>query len=190
MNARPSLRARQAARTRDALLRAAARHIGRRGYAGASVDGIAASAGVTKGAFYTHFSDKNEILREVLAGWMRERTRRVASAPAFRQAVAALVESARSRASAALTAELWRCSLRDPRVHGRLVRAYATWAEALERLAAADLSLQASPRDAALAALALHDGVVASVCMGRPPAGVEVSFIEALRAAGAARRTA
>lgn len=190
MNARSSLRARQAARTRDALLKAAAREIGHRGYVGASVDAIAAAAGVTKGAFYTHFSDKTEVLREVLARWIRERTRRVASAPAFREAVAALVEPARSRASASLTAELWRCSLRDARVHRSLSHAYTSWAEALERLAAADPSLRASPRDAAIAALALHDGVVASVCMGKPPVDVEVSFIEALRTPRAARRTA
>jgi AcrR family transcriptional regulator len=191
MNGGPSLRARRAARTREALLRAAAREIGRRGYAAASVDGIAVAAGVTKGAFYTHFPDKAGVLHEVVACWTRERSRRIASARTFGDAVVALGDIPRGPAGAPLTAELWRCSMRDAPIHRALSSASGCWAAALERLAATDPSLQVSPRDAALAALALHDGAVASACVGQPPDGAALlSLVQALRTPGAMRRTA
>jgi len=46
------------ARTRSALLRAAAAAFAERGYEGASLDSIAASAALSKGAVYAHFPTK------------------------------------------------------------------------------------------------------------------------------------
>lgn len=190
MNAPVSLRARRAARTRDGLLTAAAHEIGRRGYLAATVDGIAAAAGVTKGAFYTHFEDKSAVLREVLARWASERTRRLASARAFSRAVAALVQYARGPAGAPLVAELWRRSLRDVETRRALRKAYAAWADALERLAAAEPDLRVSPREAALAALALHDGMVAGACAGIRSTEAPGLLVASLRADLGSRRTA
>jgi TetR/AcrR family transcriptional repressor of nem operon len=48
-------------RTRERLLRAAAREIYRSGFQSASLDGILASAGVTKGALYHHFKNKEAL---------------------------------------------------------------------------------------------------------------------------------
>jgi AcrR family transcriptional regulator len=50
------------ARTREALLEAAARVYARRGFAGATLEEVAAEAGFTKGAVYAHFGSKENLL--------------------------------------------------------------------------------------------------------------------------------
>jgi TetR/AcrR family transcriptional repressor of nem operon len=73
-------RLRNPGRTRELLLRAAAREIYRSGFQSASLDTILASAGVTKGALYHHFKNKEAlgyaVVEEVIspdthATWMR-----------------------------------------------------------------------------------------------------------------------
>jgi AcrR family transcriptional regulator len=54
------------AQTRTALLAAAARVIARRGYAGASVEAITEAAGFSRGAFYSNFATKEELVLELL----------------------------------------------------------------------------------------------------------------------------
>jgi AcrR family transcriptional regulator len=49
---------------REAILRAASRVFGREGYTRATVDAIAAEAGVSKKTIYNHFADKAELFRE------------------------------------------------------------------------------------------------------------------------------
>ena len=60
-------------RTRDALLDAASKVFAERGFQGASLDEIAATAGYTRGAIYKHFADKEELLHEVCVR-LNERT--------------------------------------------------------------------------------------------------------------------
>ena len=55
----------EAALTRDAIIDAALRCFDEHGIAHATLDGIAAGAGVTKGAIYHHFNGKGEILHEI-----------------------------------------------------------------------------------------------------------------------------
>jgi AcrR family transcriptional regulator len=52
--------------TRDALLAAAGRVFAARGFHGASLDAIAEDAGVTRGAVYYNFADKEELFLELL----------------------------------------------------------------------------------------------------------------------------
>jgi len=52
--------------TRNALLDAARRVIGKKGYSGTSVDSIAREAGVSKGMVYYHFRTKADIATSVL----------------------------------------------------------------------------------------------------------------------------
>jgi AcrR family transcriptional regulator len=52
--------------TRLKLLDAAAREIGRRGFAEASVAGITREAGVAQGTFYVYFHTKEDVLRELV----------------------------------------------------------------------------------------------------------------------------
>ena len=60
----------RSAQTRTALLSAAEAAIARAGYAATSVDEICELAGVSKGAFYHHFSSKEEIFLMLLGGWL------------------------------------------------------------------------------------------------------------------------
>jgi AcrR family transcriptional regulator len=50
------------AQTRERLLQAAARVYARRGFSGATLDEVAAEAGFTKGAVYSHFGSKENLL--------------------------------------------------------------------------------------------------------------------------------
>lgn len=61
--------------TTSALVRAAQRLFGQRGYAGTSIEEIAADAGMTKGAAYHHFRGKPDLLRAV---FVREQQQAVA----------------------------------------------------------------------------------------------------------------
>jgi AcrR family transcriptional regulator len=59
-------RAESQARTRAALIDAAGRVFIERGFAGSSVEAIAAEAGFTRGAFYANFGSKEELFAELL----------------------------------------------------------------------------------------------------------------------------
>src|SRR5947207_3746095 len=63
---RPLSRAERQARTRAALLDAAARVFVRDGFQGSSVEAIAAEAGYTRGAFYSNFDSKEQVFAELL----------------------------------------------------------------------------------------------------------------------------
>lgn len=55
------------AETRERILEAAERAFRTHGYAGVGVDGLAAEAGITSGAFYGHFRSKAEVFRAAAA---------------------------------------------------------------------------------------------------------------------------
>lgn len=54
------------AKTRDAVLKAAACELRECGFFGVGVDRLSAAAGVTSGAFYSHFSSKEDVLASVI----------------------------------------------------------------------------------------------------------------------------
>ena len=56
----------QKARAKRAILQAGARALRTNGFNGIGVDGLAASAGVTSGAFYSNFSSKQALLEDVI----------------------------------------------------------------------------------------------------------------------------
>ena len=62
----------QKARAREAILQAGAETLRINGFNGIGVDGLAASAGVTSGAFYSNFSNKEALLEEVIATCLGE----------------------------------------------------------------------------------------------------------------------
>jgi TetR/AcrR family transcriptional regulator, transcriptional repressor for nem operon len=62
----------QKARARDALLRAGTRTLKTSGFNGVGVDGLAAAAGVTSGAFYSNFANKEAMLEAVIAAGLGE----------------------------------------------------------------------------------------------------------------------
>lgn len=60
----------RAEETRARLLEAAADCFGQQGYDAASVSMVCRRAGVSKGAFYHHFSSKHDLLLELLDSWL------------------------------------------------------------------------------------------------------------------------
>jgi TetR/AcrR family transcriptional repressor of nem operon len=56
----------QKAKARQMLLRSATKALREKGFNGVGVDALAASAGVTSGAFYSNFSGKEALLKEVI----------------------------------------------------------------------------------------------------------------------------
>ena len=62
----------QKARARDALLRAGTRSLKASGFNGVGVDGLAAAAGVTSGAFYSNFPNKTAMLEAVIDAGLGE----------------------------------------------------------------------------------------------------------------------
>ncbi|MBV8159517.1 MAG: TetR/AcrR family transcriptional regulator [Acidimicrobiia bacterium] len=62
----------QGAATRDALVAAARRLFGNQGYSDTPIEQIVAEAGVTKGALYHHFADKESVFRAVFEEVQRE----------------------------------------------------------------------------------------------------------------------
>jgi AcrR family transcriptional regulator len=58
--------------TRQRIVDAAARGFRKGGYGGIGVDGLAKEAGMTSGAFYTHFPSKKEAFRESMLQGMAE----------------------------------------------------------------------------------------------------------------------
>jgi TetR/AcrR family transcriptional repressor of nem operon len=57
----------QKAKAKQAILQAGASALRTNGFRGIGVDGLAASAGVTSGAFYSNFANKEALLEEVIA---------------------------------------------------------------------------------------------------------------------------
>src|SRR5689334_23023873 len=56
----------EAAETRQAILRAALAEFSQRGYSATTLDGVARTAGVTRGAVYWHFASKAALYEELL----------------------------------------------------------------------------------------------------------------------------
>ena len=60
--------------SRAAWARAALDVIGEGGTGAVTIDGLAARLGATRGSFYWHFRDRNELIAEALELWAREST--------------------------------------------------------------------------------------------------------------------
>jgi AcrR family transcriptional regulator len=56
----------QKAKAREALIKSATKALRKSGFNGIGVDALAASAGVTSGAFYSNFSSKQKLLQQVI----------------------------------------------------------------------------------------------------------------------------
>src|SRR6476661_7039125 len=62
----------QKAKAREALVKAATKALRKSGFNGIGVDGLAASAGVTSGAFYSNFANKEAMLEAVIDAFVGE----------------------------------------------------------------------------------------------------------------------
>ena len=151
-----------------------------RGYQEATVDDVAAAAGYSKGAFYFHFSSKEELFLELVKLWQAEQTARLEAFERPLPAVALLegLESflsyeRRDRNWPPLVLEFWSQGRRDPEVQGALRQAYGSWQKLLSkafRRVAAEPGQRAligavAPEVAARTVLAAHDGLLVETCL-------------------------
>lgn len=60
----------QKKKAREAIFSAAGKLLKRQGFSGIGVDGLAAAAGVTSGAFYSNFANKEELLEEMIGRYL------------------------------------------------------------------------------------------------------------------------
>jgi len=196
--------------TRAKLVDAALRLFSTSGYEHATVDDISQAAGYSKGAYYFHFSTKDDVLLELLRIWTEGRTTALAAESderaSDRDAVQALLQAFFSYQDApqwpGVLLEFWAQAIRNPEVSKRLSQAYAGWrksiAAAFERAAATGALRVESADDAAALVLAAHDGYAVQVAIGSPggkamtPAELAESLIAPLEtpAAAAERRSA
>lgn len=158
--------------TRAKLIDAALQLFSTSGYEHATVDDISQAAGYSKGAYYFHFSTKDDILLELLRIWTEDRTRALdASADDLRAAFAAFLSYEQEPRWPAVLLEFWAQATRNPEVSKRLSQAYASWrreiAERVERAAAEGLRVE-SADDVAALVLAAHDGHAVQVAIGSP----------------------
>jgi AcrR family transcriptional regulator len=195
--------------TRAKLIDAALKLFSTSGYEHATVDDISREAGYSKGAYYFHFSTKDDILMELLRMWTEDRTNVLAasdgeatSAASLRDVLATFFTYEERRWPAVLL-EFWSQALRNDDVSRRMTQAYASWrgrlAEAFEQAAATGAVSVRSAHDAAAVALAAHDGYAVQVAItpdgGRPPmtaADLAESIVAplAVQTAAAERKTA
>ncbi len=68
-------------KTRARVIDAARRLFNRRGFAEVSIDDIMGAAGLTRGGFYNHFKNKDEVYAESLRNFAAERRKTIAEIP-------------------------------------------------------------------------------------------------------------
>jgi AcrR family transcriptional regulator len=167
--------------TRAKLVDAAFKLFATSGYEHATVDDISNEAGYSKGAYYFHFSTKDDILLELLRMWTEGRTNALAAGVVEGEpenSVRGMLEGLFSYDDAprwpAVLLEFWSQALRHKDVSKRLSQAYAAWrhqlAEAFAAAAASGALQLDSADDAASIALAAHDGHAVQVAIGSPGA--------------------
>jgi AcrR family transcriptional regulator len=174
---RPRRRTRAEAKavTRERLLAAAEDVFARKGYAAASVEEIAATAGYTIGALYAHFSSKQQLFLELLSARRARRTGRIVDA--LRAAAAdgtdpldslpnLLAEFTRRESTdSALQTEFWLYAVRNPETRAALATQIGGRLDTLEPifadlLAARRADPDVSPRDVTVVVLALVQGLL------------------------------
>jgi AcrR family transcriptional regulator len=148
------------ARTRRLVMQSAAQVFARKGFAGATIEEIAAAAGFSRGAVYSNFTDKTDLFFAVLEERERQRVEQVHAilegADSASDFVARLAVSDRYRGDDVetwriLAIEFWLYAMRDDRVRERLAmrdRLIRRWlAAGIATLLAADDTTPPLPVD-------------------------------------------
>lgn len=188
------------AKTRRALLDAAARVYAKRGFAGATLDDVAAEAGYTKGAVYAHFGSKENLLQALMQEYLAaEIAQQVAlfdrSEVSWRRPLAGsdrfMAELEETPEAFRLLVEFWLLAQRDERVRERLVAGLAAVRQTFETFAAESAADSGSPIEPAVGrafanvslALSLGFGMTRTVDPGGvPPRLLGIAISEVIRA--------
>lgn len=171
-------------RTRLRLVEAARSLFTGLGYEKATIDDVVREAGYSKGAYYFHFSSKEDVLLALVDDWAESRSQQLERAEdshppdiALRSLLETLLSpEATEDGDAQLLLEFWAQGERNPRVSRRLAQVYHSWREILVRAfrraqEAGAYAADEEPEAAADAALALHDGLAVQACIGLPTGG-------------------
>jgi AcrR family transcriptional regulator len=167
-------RAETKARTRALLLDAAAQVFARKGFAGASVEDIAETAGFSTGALYSNFSGKDELFIELLSSRNSSRLSEAATLVSENSSVEDaqtamsryLVEVAdKDRDLAALQAEFWLYAIRRPEFQESLAEQFRSNRDGLAKVLTARAADRGQAADApfdnlATVLLAMFQGLV------------------------------
>jgi AcrR family transcriptional regulator len=163
--------------TRAKLIEAALQLFSTSGYEHATVDDISQAAGYSKGAYYFHFSTKEDILLELLRMWTEGRTRVLeansepGSADGLKDELRAFFSYEEQPQWPAVLLEFWSQAVRQQEISKRLTAAYASWSKLLaagfEHAGTSGLSIE-SADDLAAVTLAAHDGFAVQVAIGSP----------------------
>jgi len=166
--------------TRAKLIDAALQLFSTSGYEHATVDDISQAAGYSKGAYYFHFSTKDDILLELLRIWTEGRSTvldaNATDGPPSRDELHDLLAAFFSYQDApqwpGVLLEFWAQAVRSPEVSKRLSSAYAGWrkqiSEAFQDAAAAGKVAVESSEDVGAVVLAAHDGYAVQIAIGSP----------------------
>jgi len=172
----------QRQQTRGKLVEAAMRLFSTSGYEHATVDDISQAAGYSKGAYYFHFSTKDDVLLELLRIWSEARIESLAAAGASDETPLARLEAMLEMFYSyeddtswpAVLLEFWSQAVRNPEVAKRLSATYGGFRRQIADAvgaAIADGSLRISSADeAASVLLAAHDGYAVQLAIGSPGA--------------------
>jgi AcrR family transcriptional regulator len=158
--------------TRQALLAAAVTVFARQGIARTSLSEIAAEAGLTKGAVYSNFASKDELLLAIMENHLIERMRDATSVFAGELSTPEAVREAGARLLTSLVAdttwhqlllEYWTLAVHDETVMAKLAarrrELRATIATAIEAAADAHgVTLPIAPEHLAVTLMALSNG--------------------------------
>ena len=190
--------------TRAKLVEAALKLFSTSGYEHATVDDISNAAGYSKGAYYFHFSTKDDVLLELLRMWTETRSEVLAglegerpSVDELRDRLARFFSYAEAPEWPGVLLEFWAQAIRNPDVSKRLKEAYAGWRNRLADAIASTEELRVtSAQDAASVVLAAHDGYAVQTATGMPAGGalsaaeLADSIVTPLTVAAEARRAA
>ena len=103
--------------TRRRIVEAAGRRFKQDGIDGAGVAAVMSDAGLTNGAFYAHFTSKEDLVANVLADQLRNQRQSLDSEPSDRAGLEAFIRSYLSpntATNAPTAARRLRCSTRSP----------------------------------------------------------------------------
>jgi AcrR family transcriptional regulator len=161
------------AQTRQRLLQAAGEVFAQRGYDRASLDDVAAAAGLTKGAVYSSFAGKDDLFYALMRERIDERLALVTEAVERQATVLDIARDAGSGLAQLMSSqrdwhllfiEFWARAVRDPELHAEFARERRSVrgliAQFLEaRAVEAEINLPAPAEQLAVAVLALSNGI-------------------------------
>ncbi|MDE3094535.1 MAG: TetR/AcrR family transcriptional regulator [Chloroflexota bacterium] len=192
--------------TRARLIDGALKLFSANGYDHATIDDISQEAGYSKGAYYFHFSTKEDILLELLRRWSDDRASGLAAvggsdgARDLRATLEALFSYEREPRWPGMLLEFWAQSMRNDEVKKRLAQVYGACRQELAAsfadAAQAGAVRAGSADEAAGIALAAHDGYVVQLAIGSPagklmtPAQLADALLSPLEAAPSGKRRA